>query len=218
MERLHNMIYGDDPKDGLIKGRVFVHPAMRFSFKVPKGFQLYNSPRLVIGKGPNDSIIQFDTANKPNNSSMVNYIRKIWAPNTNFLKVDKINVNGMPGATTKTRTRQKNGAFDLRLTAIKYNNSRIYRFIYLTRVTQTQKLNLNLRQTIYSLRNISVSEAQKIRPNRVIVQAVEAKNSVKDISELMGIDSFKEETFRVINGLKPSENLRQGQLIKIISK
>ena len=124
----------------------------------------------------------------------------------------------MPGATTKTRTRQKNGAFDLRLTAIKYNNSRIYRFIYLTRVTQTQKLNLNLRQTIYSLRNISVSEAQKIRPNRVIVQAVDAEDSVKDISELMGIDSFKEETFRVINGLKPSEGLRLGQLIKVISK
>jgi predicted Zn-dependent protease len=217
MERLHNILYGDDPKDGLIKGRVFVHPAMRFSFKVPKGFQLYNNPRSVIGKGPNDSIIQFDTANKPNNSSMVNYIRKIWAPETNFLKIEKINVNGMPGATTKTRIKQKNGAFDLRLTAINYNNSRIYRFIYLTRVNQTQKLSLSLRQTTYSLRNISISEAQKIRPNRVIVQAVGAKNSVKDISELMSINNFKEETFRVINGLKPSENLRQGQLIKIIS-
>ena len=36
----------------------------------------------------------------------------------------------MPGATAKTQIRQKNGVFDLQLTAIKYNNSRIYRFIF----------------------------------------------------------------------------------------
>jgi predicted Zn-dependent protease len=218
LERLHNILYGDDPKDGLIKGRVFVHPKMRFRFEVPQGFQLFNNPRSVIAKGPNDAVIQFDTANKTNNNSMVNYIVKTWARNTNFLRVDKINVNGMPGATAKIRTRKKNGAFDLRFTAIKYNNSNIYRFIYLTRVNQTQKLDASLRETTYSLRNISVSEAQKIRPNRIIVKAVATKDTVKKISSLMSIDSFREETFRVINGLKPSENLRQGQLIKIISK
>ena len=41
MERLHNMLYGDDPKEGLIKGQMFIHPEMRFRFAVPNEFLLH---------------------------------------------------------------------------------------------------------------------------------------------------------------------------------
>jgi len=218
LQRLHNMLYGDDPKDGFIKGRSFIHPEMRFRFEVPKGFQLFNNPRSVIGKGPKDALIQFDTAKRPYNKSMADYIVKIWALNTDIGRVDRIYVNGMPGATTKTRVRQKNGIFDLRLTAIKHNNSRIYRFIFLTRINQTQQLDLGLRQTTYSLRNISLAEAQKVRATRIYIKPVATKDSVQSFVELMNINDFREETFRVLNGLKPSENLRQGKLIKVISE
>jgi predicted Zn-dependent protease len=149
---------------------------------------------------------------------MVNYITRIWAPKTNFPRVDKIKVNGMPGATAKTQIRKKNGVFDLQLTAIKYNNSRIYRFIFLTRINQTNLLNRSLRQTTFSLKNISRAEAKKIRPARVLVKAVEAKNSIKSFTRLMGARPFSEETFRVINGLQPSEPLQRGKLVKIISE
>ena len=218
MERLHNMVYGDDPKEGLIKGQMFIHPEMRFRFIVPDGFLLINTPRAVIAKGPSDAAIQFDTVNKPYNNSMVNYIKRIWAPKTTFPRVDKIKVNGMPGATAKTQIRKKNGVFDLQLTAIKYNNSRIYRFIFLTRSNQTKLLYRSLRQTTFSLKNISHSEAKKIRPARVLVKAVGAENSIKSFTQLMSAKPFSEETFRVINGLQPYEPLKQGKLIKIISE
>jgi predicted Zn-dependent protease len=218
MERLHNMLYGDDPKEGFIKGQMFIHPEMGFRFTVPHEFLLINTPRSVIAKGPNDAIIQFDTTNKPYNNSMANYITRIWAPKTNFLKVNKIKVNEMPGATAKTQIRQKNGVFDLQLTAIKYINSRIYRFIYLTRINQTKLLDRSLRQTTYSLKNISRAEAKKIRPARVLIKAVEAQSSIKSFARLMSVGQFREETFRVINGLQPSEPLQRGKLIKIISE
>ena len=123
------MLYGDDPKDGFVKGRLFIHPEMRFRFEVPEGFQLFNNPRLVVGKGPKGALIQFDTAKRPYNKSMTDYIVKVWARDTDIRRVDRINVNGMPGATTKTQVRQKNGIFDLRLTAIKYNNLKRKQFL-----------------------------------------------------------------------------------------
>ena len=218
MEHLHSMLYGDDPKEGFIKGRIFIHPQMQFRFEVPEGFELFNNQKSIVAKGPNDAVIQFDTATEPGNNSMVNYLTQVWARNTNFLRVDKINVNGMPGATARTQVHKKNGVFDLRLTAIKYNNSRFYRFLFLTRIEHTQQHDLGLRQTTYSLNNISLTEAQNFRATRVLVKAVGATDSVKSYAKLMNVDTFKEETFRVINGLKPLETLRRGTLIKIISK
>jgi predicted Zn-dependent protease len=68
------------------------------------------------------------------------------------------------------------------------------------------------------LKNISLAEAQKVRATRIYVKPVGAKDSVQSFVEFMNINDFKEETFRVLNGLKPSENLRRGKLVKVISE
>jgi predicted Zn-dependent protease len=218
MERLNNMLYGDDPKEGFIKGRTFVHPGLRFRFDVPKGFRLFNSPNAVVAKGPNGAIIQFDMAGKPYGGQITSYIPNVWARKARFSKVDRISVNGMEGATATTRLRQNNGTFDLRFIAIRQNDQRIYRFAFLTPPQQTERLSLGLRQTTFSLRTISRTEAQKVQPTRILVKPVRAGDTVSNFAGRMGINDFKEETFRVINGLTTSERLRRGKLVKVISE
>jgi predicted Zn-dependent protease len=218
MQRIHNLLYGDDPENGFIKGKVFVHPKMRFLFKVPEEFTLIKNPTSVISKGPGGSLIKFDTAKKPFKHSAASYIKNVWARNTKIRQLDRFSVNGMMAATAKTRVSQENGIFDLSLIAIKYNNSRIYRFIFLAPINKAQKTNLNIRQTIFSLRNISTQEAKKFYPNRIKVRAVGEKDSVKKFAKIMNINSFKEETFRVINSLNRYEQLRIGSLVKIVSE
>ena len=218
MERLHNMLYGDDPKEGFIKGRTFIHPEMRFRFDVPEGFRLFNSARAVIAKGPGSSIIQFDMAGKPYGGSMTGYIPNVWGRKGNFRQVEPLNVNGMEGATATMRTRQRNGTFDLRFIAIRQSPKRIYRFAFLTPPNMTDRLSLGLRQTTFSLRSISSTEAQKLQPSRILVKPVTAGDTVRSFVRRMGVNDFKEETFRVINGLSPSDTLRRGGLVKIISE
>jgi predicted Zn-dependent protease len=54
LDHINNILYGDDPKEGLINGRRFSHPALRFEFTVPEGFRLYNSASAVVARGPNN--------------------------------------------------------------------------------------------------------------------------------------------------------------------
>ena len=218
MQRLHNLVYGDDPENGFIRNTMFVHPKLRFLFKVPEGFQLFNNPTSVISKGPQRSLIKFDLAKKPFRNPITKYISDVWAKNINISQVKELNVNNMAAATAKARVNYLNGTFDLRLTAIKYNNSKIYRFIFLTPTNLTDSLEQNLTQTIYSLRNLSVTEAKNFRPYRLSIKAVHTGDSVKKFAKLMSINKFKEETFRVLNGLTMSEKLRKGRLVKIVSE
>ena len=43
LRNIDGIIYGDDPVQGLIRDRAFVHPILRFRFEVPDRFQLFNS-------------------------------------------------------------------------------------------------------------------------------------------------------------------------------
>jgi predicted Zn-dependent protease len=140
----------------------------------------------------------------------------VWGQKTNLSDVEKINVNGMHGATTTANIFRNGRPFDLRLTAVRYNEKRIYRFIFLTPKNQTKGLSLGLRQLTYSLKNISRAEALRIKPARILVVPVLKGDSVESFSGRMDVDNFKEETFRVLNGLAPSGQLQLGKLVKII--
>ena len=222
MELLHNMLYGDDPKEGFIKGHTFIHPELRFRFDVPKSFRLFNSPRAVVAKGPGGSIIQFNIAGKPYSGAMTSYIPNVWARRSSFKRVERITVNGLQGATATARVRQRSGTFDLRFVAIRQrmnrSDDRIYRFMFLTPVNFTDRLSLGLRKTTFSLRSISFTEAQQSKPTRILVKPVRAGDGIQTFIRQMNIDDFKEETFRVINGLAANDNLRRGKLVKIISE
>ena len=43
------MVFGDNPTDGAIRGRKFIHPRLGFSFDAPEGYVLENSAQAVLG-------------------------------------------------------------------------------------------------------------------------------------------------------------------------
>jgi predicted Zn-dependent protease len=49
LESIDGMAYGDDPSEGLVRGRRFLHPRLGFAFVAPEGFSLENTPQLVLG-------------------------------------------------------------------------------------------------------------------------------------------------------------------------
>src|SRR5688572_10198148 len=44
LSRVDGLVFGDDPRQGVRKGRIFAHPDLRFQFEVPQGFTLFNTP------------------------------------------------------------------------------------------------------------------------------------------------------------------------------
>ena len=108
------MIYGGDHEQGVIRGRDFIHPALRFRFSVPYGFRLINNPGSVVASGPEGAMIQFDMDFKPYKGKMDEYLQNVWAAKARMLSMERITVNGMDGATGTAQTRRRDGIFDLR--------------------------------------------------------------------------------------------------------
>ncbi|MBT3533487.1 MAG: M48 family metalloprotease, partial [Rhodospirillaceae bacterium] len=52
LNHIDGMMFGDDPKQGLIRDQTFIHPILRFEFRAPDEFHLRNSPTRVEGRHP----------------------------------------------------------------------------------------------------------------------------------------------------------------------
>ena len=217
MEALNGMIYGDDPEQGVIRGRNFVHPALRFRFSVPNGFRLINNPRSLVAFGPEGAMIQLDMDSKPYKGNINNYLQNVWAAKARVASVSRITINGMDGATGKAQIRRRDGIFDLRFVAVQQNSQRIFRMLFFTPQHLTKQLSTGIQRTTFSLRAISAREASATRPWRLKIRPVRAGDTVAGFSQIMAVNNFKEETFRVLNGLGPNDQLRTGQLVKVVA-
>ena len=52
LERIQGLVFGDNPKDGIVRGNEFLHPLLRIGVKFPEGWELTNTPQAVMAQEP----------------------------------------------------------------------------------------------------------------------------------------------------------------------
>ena len=50
LERVDGLIFGDDPREGVIRGNAFLHPELRFRLEFPQNWPIQNSPQQVVAQ------------------------------------------------------------------------------------------------------------------------------------------------------------------------
>ena len=222
LRALDGMIYGDSPEKGFVKGNVFAHPELRFQFAFPRGYQITNTDQAVGARGNQNQQIVFD-AGQPTGESMDRYIANTWAPQVarqaragRLQGLERITVNGLPAATAALPVDSNKGRLEARLVAIDAS-SRIYRFLALYPASLSQQMSEPLRRMTYSFRTLSASEAAALTPNRIRVVTVRSGDTVSRLARRMtAFEDNREARFRVLNGLGRGDQLRAGQLVKVV--
>jgi predicted Zn-dependent protease len=216
LDHIDGILYGDDPKQGIIRGRSFSHPDLRLAFTAPEGFQLSNGSDAVQGLGPNKTALIFDGGQASNIPAMTDYISNVWAKNVRLQSLDSMTINGMEAATATAAGKTQQGPAFLRLVAIRYDANTIYRFIFLSPAQNAAAADQGFRQAAQSFRKLSASEAAAIKPLRVHVVTVKPGDTVSSLAKQMAFDDYQEQRFRVLNGLSADQNLVAGQRVKLI--
>jgi predicted Zn-dependent protease len=215
LREVDGIVFGDDPKQGIRKGREFIHGDLRIRFKAPPNFVLFNSKTQVIARGPYDSIIKFDIAREkfdPKISSLESYMINTWARNLSLKRIEKININGLNAVTASAQYRKK----DYRLIAIQGRENLIYRLNFITASSKTKQFNSDFRRTTFSFRQISKSEIENIKPLRIKIIKFSTGDTLLKIAKKMPFETLQLERLRVINGLVPDQKLLPGRRLKVV--
>ena len=76
------MVYGEDPSEGFVRGRRFLHPKLGFTFMAPQGFTLDNTAQAVLGlKDGGDEALRLDVVSVPAEQSLPDYLNSGWMEN-----------------------------------------------------------------------------------------------------------------------------------------
>ncbi|HMI39800.1 MAG TPA: M48 family metalloprotease [Sphingomicrobium sp.] len=213
--QIEGLYVDDDPAQGIIEGRSFIHPDLRMQFVVPIGYQMQNGTHAVTIAG---SAGQAQFSGGRYTGSLEDYIglalRQV-AGNTplNVAPSQRTTVNGLPAAFTTARANTQSGVIDLSVMAYKWDTNTTYHFVMLTR----GGMGIGpFAQMVDSLRRISPAEAAAIRPRIIHVQTVGPNDTVQSLASRMAYPNFKVERFLSLNGLASKDLLARGQKVKLV--
>jgi len=210
---IDGMLYGDDPKEGYVRGQRFIHPDMRFAFDVPDGFQLTNASTAVTARHPSGAQAKFDSAPRNGAGNMAEYLTKVWARDARLSQIEAIDVNGIPTATGVTRVKGK----DVRLVAYDAgDSSSVFRFLIATPPRETDRMEAGIRDMVLSFTRLNAQQAADATPLRISTHKVRRGDSVASLAAKSAFSNVPEKRFRVLNGLDDSEQVQPGQMVKLV--
>ena len=216
LSRIDGLLYGDDPKQGVVDGTRFTHPDLRLAFQAPNGFFVMNGTRAVTiggtsGKG------EFSSA--AYNGNLESYVRSVFASlgSTNQAQIpisqlERTTVNGIPAAYGTARVNSGSSQVDVVVFAYEFSNGQAYHFTTLSPAGQSGAFEPMFR----SLRRIGASEAAAIKPRRIAVVTARTGDTVRSLAGRMAYTDYQLERFLVLNGLNANSTLSAGQKLKLV--
>ncbi len=208
---LDGLVYGEDPIEGYVRGRRFLHPKLGFTFTAPEGFALENTAQAVLGlKDGGNQALRLDAVKVPAEQSLGDYLGSGWIENVDAASIQELELGGQPAATASA----KGDPWTFRLYAVRFNGQ-VYRFIFAAKAT-TPEIERSFRESVATFRQLSPAEAQQAKPLRLKIVTVKAGDTIDTLAHRMAMIDRQAERFRVLNGLEPGEALRPGEQVKIV--
>ena len=212
---IDGMLYGDDPKQGVIDGRNFLYAPGRVAFSVPQGFAIANGARAVTISG-DDGQTQFSTA--PYDGDLPRYVTRVLSQLGNISAssdaVRQTQVNGIPAAYTTVRAQSGQTEIDATVFAYAPSRDRAYHFLVLAPAGQGLG---QLESLVASFRAMTSADTAAARPRYLRVVAVRSGDTQETLAARMAFSAYRLERFRVLNRLNPGQAMRPGDKVKIVT-
>ncbi|HEY0627713.1 MAG TPA: M48 family metalloprotease [Sphingomicrobium sp.] len=216
LAQLDGVIVDDDPEQGIIDGRSFVHPDLRLQFTVPTGYLMQNGTRAVTIQG---SAGQAQFSGGRYTGSIDSYIGRVLQQLAGgrvqlaMGPIQRTRVNGIPASYAVARANTSSGAVDVGVFAYQWDADTIYHFVTLARAGQGLG---PFGGMFESLRRITPAEAASIRPRVIDVVTVRSGDTVQSLASRMAYRDFQLDRFLALNGLAPNSRLQPGQKVKLV--
>ncbi|MFM5923057.1 MAG: M48 family metalloprotease [Novosphingobium sp.] len=218
LNNIGGLIYGDDPKEGIVEGRKFIHPVEKFSFEAPQGFFLVNGTQAVSISGQSGKG-QLTAA--AYNGDLDAYVRSVFTELGQSNKVtitpgqvNKTTVNSIPAAYAVARVSQgNNSAVDVTVFAYQFDATHAFHFMTIVQAGGTAVF-----EPMYaSMRRISVTEASAVKPRKLMVVTAKKGDTVQSLSARMAYTDAPLDRFLVLNGLQSTSTITAGQRVKLVT-
>ena len=219
-QHLNGLIYGDNPREGIVRGREFLHPDMRFKLRFPEGWKIQNGKQQVTSAPADTSGVMLVLQMVPNPSGTgLEDLAVASMSKSGFTRVD--------GESTRLNSGLEayHGIYDgktedggvVRVEAAHISHGG-HVFLLAGMATQAafQQAQPYFVDTIKSFAPAAESEMGRIQPNRIGFTTVRNGDTWQGIAERSG-GLIPAKDLAVLNGSAPDNQPPVGKRIKIVT-
>ena len=209
---ISGLSFGDSPAQGSIVGQRFIHPANRFTFTVPQGYNLQTSQSAVVGVAGDGEAVRFDSAQVQANMSLTDYLKSGWIAGLKADTVQAVSHNGLEMASGLAQTDQ----WFFRVAVVRLD-SEVYRFIFAAK-TDSPRFQQGADATIASFRRTTAADLSQIRQLAIRLVTARSGDTADRLAAQMAPIPGARDLFYILNNLYPGDPLVPGQRYKIVGR
>jgi predicted Zn-dependent protease len=207
---INGMVYGEDPSEGFVRGRRFLHPRLGFTFLAPEGFLLDNTAQAVLGiREGGGQAMRVDAVRVPAEQTLRDYLNSGWIEDIDPKTVEETTINGLPAATAIAKGDQ----WVFRLYAVRFSGD-VYRFIFAAK-RMNAEVDRTFREAVATFRRMTLAETQAAKPLHLRIVTVAPGDTVERLAARMATPDRQLERFRILNGLAPDARVNPGDQVKL---
>jgi predicted Zn-dependent protease len=210
LDSLRGMVFGDDPSEGFVRGREFLHPRLAIAFRVPVGYRLENTREAVLASAGRDTAMRFDGVTTGAEVSPEEYLASGWINGLAEGSIRPIATGDMPAAVAEANA----GEWTFRIGAVRVGPS-MYRLIFAERGDGVA-IDRALRQTLASFHRMSPADIARLRPLRIDIVTARPGDTVNLLAARMRGTDRRLTLFRLLNGLSRTDRVEPGRKYKIV--
>jgi predicted Zn-dependent protease len=218
LDRIAGLVYGDNPKDGIVRGNVFLHPLLRLGVEFPEGWDVINSPEAVMAREPGTEhymVLQEveQTRNRSIGDAAVAAMRS-----AGYSVVDgRIEqINGQDAHVGVYRgTAKGSGKVMMRAAHIAIGRQ-LYVVAGFAPEAEFALVDREVTPAINTFRHLTAQEAARVRPNKVDFYVVKTGDSWQSIAVRQGKNIVNAATLAIMNDREVSAQPQPGDRIKIV--
>lgn len=215
LNKIDNIMYGENPREGYEQNRMFYHPELEFQFPVPDGFSVINQPSAVILVNEDqDAVVQFsiDSKNSTPEASVKEFLNQ---EGVNTLEQNSTQRNGLNGYEAEANIQQEDGtSLTIDITALSYNGN-IYRFLSYTTSQQFGTYERQFASVPDGFDRLTDSSILNVQPVRLeLVKTSRSGSFSSFLPSNMPLD-IQPLDVAIINQVQLDENIPSGTWIKI---
>jgi len=211
LEAIEGIDFGDDPAEGFVRRRRFIHAKLGFSFTAPPGYVLENSAQALVGIASRGSqALRLDSVQVDNTKPLTDYMAAGWIEGLEPESIQAATINGLPAALASAT----HNGWRFRVAVIRLGTD-VYRLIFAAR-NMSPAVERNIRAAFNSFRRIPVAEARNLRALRIALVEAKPGETPASLARKMAVSERALDVFLLINGLRSNDPLQPGQKYKII--
>ena len=222
LKMIDGIVYGENPRQGFVENNMFYHPDLAFQFPIPENWTLVNSPMQVqIVPASKDAAMIFKLSQEKGADAVAQ--KTISDLQLNLIDKSNVNLNGLNTVVTISEQVSQNDAGQEQvLKILSYfieKDGVVYTFHGLCLDANFNDYKPAFESTMKNFARLTNASKLNVQPDRIKVISINSASvSLKDAFAYYKVPQYRFEEMALLNNRELTDELKRGDLIKILGK